>query len=66
MKLYKVGDKSRAICPQCEQIRSPTFAERDVPLSSGTGMVHDVLVGVCDVCDTVVSVPQQSVLGRPP
>lgn len=61
MKLYKIGDKSKAICPQCEQLRSTTFAERDVPLSSGAGMVHDVLVGVCDTCNTVVSVPQQSV-----
>ncbi|MEY4512242.1 MAG: hypothetical protein RLZZ450_4364 [Pseudomonadota bacterium] len=61
MKLYKAGDKSKALCPQCEQLRRTTFAERDVPFSSGTGLVSDVLVGVCDTCDTVVSIPQQSV-----
>ncbi len=61
MKLYKEGDKSKAICSRCGQLRTTTFAERDVPLSSGTGVVRDVLVGVCDVCDEVVSIPQQSV-----
>jgi hypothetical protein len=61
VKLYKVGDRSRAICSFCAQVRSITFRERDVPLSSGKGSVHDVLAGVCDHCDHVVSIPQQSV-----
>lgn len=61
MKLYKVGDKSKAICSHCKQMRAITFAERDVPLSSGKGTVKDVLVGACDVCDQVVSIPHQSV-----
>jgi len=61
MKLYKVGEKSKAICGKCEQLRATTFRERDVPLSSGGGIVEQVLVAVCDVCDEVVSVPHQSV-----
>lgn len=61
MKLYKVGATSKAICSHCEQLRPITFAERDVPLSSRKGVVKDVLVGVCDVCDKVASIPQQSV-----
>lgn len=61
MKLYKEGDSSRAICSHCKQLRAITFAQRDVPLSSGKGLVRDVLVGVCDTCNTVASIPQQSV-----
>lgn len=61
MKLYKVGEKSKAVCQSCKQLRSSTFQERDVPLSSGKGMVPNVLVAVCDHCDHIVSIPQQSV-----
>jgi hypothetical protein len=49
------------MCPFCKQLRRTTFAERDVPLSSGKGLVRDVLVAVCDTCDHVVAIPQQSV-----
>lgn len=59
MKLFKQGDKSKAICPTCGLV-STTFQYRDVPLSSGNGVVNDILVGVCDHCDTVVSTPPQS------
>lgn len=61
MKLYKMGEKSKAICSFCNRLRSTTFKERDVPLSAGKGIVPNVLVAVCDACDRVVSVPQQSV-----
>ncbi len=61
MKLYKVGEKSKAVCESCKQLRSTTFQERDVPLSSGKGMVPSVLVAVCNHCDQIVSIPQQSV-----
>lgn len=61
MRLYKLGEKSRAICPSCKQLRTTTFQEREVPLSSGKGVVKDLLVAACDTCDHVVSIPQQSV-----
>lgn len=60
MRLYKEGDKSRAVCPFCKGLRDTTFQVRTVPLSSGKGDVPDVLVGVCDVCDHIVAMPQQS------
>ena len=60
MKLYKVGDQSRAICPFCKETRSTTFREENVPLRSGKGTVRDVLVAVCDECHRVVGIPQQS------
>ncbi len=61
MKLYKVGEKSKAICGACRQLRPTTFQGREVPLSSGKGMVPNVLVAVCDHCDDIVSIPHQSV-----
>lgn len=60
MKLFRLSEKSKAICPFCEAMRTTTFKERDVPLKSGKGLVSDVLVGVCDSCDQVVAIPQQS------
>ena len=61
MIFYKIGDKSKAICDSCQQVRTTTFQERDVPLSSGKDCAHDLLVAVCDHCDHIVAIPQQSV-----
>ena len=60
MSLYKAGDKSRALCPFCKSLRDTTFKVRTVPLSNGAGEVPDLLVGVCDVCDSTMSTLQQS------
>jgi len=60
MKIYTVGEKSKAICDSCGQLRVTTFKERMVPLSSGKGNTPNILVAVCDTCDGVVSIPQQS------
>src|SRR4051794_26125380 len=59
--LYKVGDKSKALCWKCEKLRDTTFKTRTVPFSSGHGLVDNVLVSVCNVCDKTVAVPQQSI-----
>ncbi|VWX32811.1 MULTISPECIES: hypothetical protein [unclassified Limnobacter] len=60
MKLFIDGEKSRAICNHCKDIVSVTFVRRDVPFSDRKGAAQDILVGVCDVCDQVVSIPAQS------
>jgi hypothetical protein len=60
MKIFKVGDTQKAVCETCKSIESATFALRDVPFSDGHGIVKNVLVGVCDKCENVVLVPQQS------
>lgn len=59
-KLYKPGDKSRAICPHCAALVSTTFAYRDVPFDDGSGVVKGILAGTCDVCGAVASIPAQS------
>ncbi len=60
MKILKVGDTQRAVCQQCGAFKPITFQLRDVPFSDGSGIVKNVLVGVCDECDSVAVLPHQS------
>lgn len=60
MKILKVGDKEKAICNTCQALATVTYQLRDVPFSDQSGVVKDVLVGVCDGCDTVAVLPYQS------
>lgn len=57
---YRSGDKSRAICSQCGKVVATTFQYRTVPFDDGKGSAPNILVGVCDDCDGVVSIPAQS------
>lgn len=61
MKIHKRGEKSKAMCGSCEGVRSTTFQARTVPFRHREGSVSELLVSVCDDCDTVVGIPQQSV-----
>ena len=60
MKLYKVGEKSKAICEDCKAIVATTFAYKEVPFDDGSGSVKDILVSVCDECECIVAIPAQS------
>ena len=60
MKLLRDGDRERAICFHCGEIRPTTYRRRDVPFSDGSGVVSNILVGTCDVCDAVIALPPQS------
>lgn len=60
MKVYKAGEKSKAICNDCASLVSTTFTYRDVPFDDGKGLVKDVMASVCDQCDRVVALPAQS------
>ncbi|MBM4805749.1 hypothetical protein HYO54_21930 [Vibrio parahaemolyticus] len=60
MKILKVGDTQKAICHTCQAIETVTFQLRNVPFSDGSGVVKNVLVGVCNNCDKVASLPHQS------
>ncbi|MDX2143573.1 MAG: hypothetical protein SFV19_09470 [Rhodospirillaceae bacterium] len=59
MKLFRPGDKSRAVC-DVDGIVSTTFEYRDVPFADGKGQAKDILVGACDKCRRVLSIPPQS------
>lgn len=58
--ILKVGDTQTAACEHCKAFEAITFKLRDVPFSDGSGTVRNVLVGVCDKCQSVVSLPHQS------
>ena len=60
MKILKVGDTKKAACNTCESFQDVTFQLRDTPFNDGSGIVKNVLVGVCDVCDSVAVLPHQS------
>lgn len=59
-KIYEPGDKSQAICDHCADLVPTTFAYRSVPFDDGSGTVDNILVAVCDQCDTVLAIPPQS------
>ena len=60
MRILKVGDCQKAACANCQSFQNMTFALRDVPFSDDSGVVKNVLVGVCDTCDHVGILPHQS------
>lgn len=60
MTILFEGDTGQALCDHCQALVAVRYTRRDVPFSDGQGMARDILVGVCDGCDTVVAVPAQS------
>ena len=60
MKVLKVGDTQKAVCSECKSIKNAIFDLRDVPFSDGSGIVKNILVGVCESCDQVILTPHQS------
>lgn len=53
---FALGMKSKAICESCEKIVDITFKLRNVPLGDKL-IINDLTVGVCDKCNSVVSIP---------
>ncbi|NBK38676.1 hypothetical protein EON09_09065 [Pseudomonas soli] len=60
MKILFEGDTGQALCERCQALVAMHYTRRDVPFSDGLGVARDILVGVCDGCDTVVAIPPQS------
>jgi hypothetical protein len=60
MKILKEGETKKVACNTCGSFQDATFQLRNVPFSDGSGLVKNVLVGVCDACDSVAVVPHQS------
>ena len=61
MRILKVGDTGKAICEHCKDLVDVTYQLRDVPFSDHSGTAKDILAGVCVHCESVVSIPHQSV-----
>ncbi|WP_174866490.1 hypothetical protein [Pectobacterium polaris] len=60
MKIFKVGDTQAALCNTCQSLETATFQLKDVPFSDKSGVVRQVLVGVCERCGNVAIIPHQS------
>jgi hypothetical protein len=60
MKIWKAGDRSRAICDRCEKVVETRFEYRTYSLDQPRIDVDDVLVAVCTTCNGVAAVPFQS------
>lgn len=60
MKILKVGDTTKVACNHCQSFEYATFKLRNVPFSDGSGVVNNVLAGVCNKCDNVTVIPSQS------
>lgn len=60
MEILKVGDIKIAACNSCKSFQKVIFKLRDTPFSDDSGIVKNVLVGVCDTCDSVAVLPHQS------
>ena len=61
MRILQEGDKSQAVCLQCKKLSNTTFRydTYEVPDSKGK-VVENVLLGFCDTCGTLASIPAQS------
>lgn len=57
---YKVNDKGCMICYNCRTIVPITYLLRDIQFNDNSGTAKEILVGVCDNCDSVVTTPKQS------
>lgn len=60
MRIVKEGEKGKAICEVCG-LTTTTYRLRDVDFSDKRGTVKNIIVGVCDKCNKVASIPSQSV-----
>ena len=60
LEIWHQGDRSEALCEKCDGWRETEFRYRPFRLAKAGVTVPDVLVGVCVVCDTTATIPQQS------
>jgi hypothetical protein len=60
MKLWKEGDRSRAVCARCKRLVGTRFERRTVKLERPAVAVPDVLVAVCTSCGETAAIPAQS------
>ena len=59
MKLLQAGDQQKAACEICKTFVNATFKLKNVDLSDKSATVKNVLVGVCDNCNSVIVLPHQ-------
>ena len=58
--MKNAGDKRTIVCSNCG-LSSVTYQVRDISFNDDSTTVNNILVGVCDKCNQIVSLPKQSV-----
>lgn len=59
MKVWKEGDRSKAVCDPCGKVVDTVMHYRDLPVHGKKGFVQSVLVGVCSECDAAITIAPQ-------
>lgn len=61
VKLWEVGDRSRAVCERCKKVVATRFERRTVELESPRRVaVPNVLIAACVECGELAAIPPQS------
>lgn len=60
MRIIREGEREEGLCPVCEAWRPIRYEYRTVHLEESDLDVDDVLVGACEACGEIVSIPPQS------
>lgn len=58
--MYKINDKSKGICWNCQKEVTTTFCLRTVKFDDSNRYVENILVSACDICNNIVAIPAQS------
>lgn len=58
--IWMEDERTEAPCPQCRDWVDATYKYRTLPREAAGVKVDNVLVAVCDKCDTIVGIPDQS------
>lgn len=59
--MFHEGDRSKAFCQDCLDVRPTVFVRRDVTSSDGSNLAKNMLVGVCTTCDRVLNIQPQTI-----
>lgn len=59
MIFIKEGEKGKALCENCG-LTTTTYKLTNLNFNDNSGTVKDLLAGVCDTCNHVVTIPAQS------
>ena len=58
---YREGAKCQVLCANCRKASPATLKNETISLCEGLEEVENTLVYVCDLCDSMSSVPHKSV-----
>jgi hypothetical protein len=59
--LWNPGDIVACNCPNCRQVVQSRFELRTVRMERSRLRVPNVLVDVCNLCNSVIGIPSQSI-----